>query len=319
MVKQQQLKPTKKLIFPTDKLSKEVFNVTIPKNKDDFVNTLIEDKRLKLTTQYYLEPMKGDLNQFDRAIFCVACSEYLAGNTVFTINRLFKRIGGGVNLTDNMKKIVSDSVNKLACTRFIADVSKLSERLPKSDKTKFTFKNYLLPVKSVEFELNGMLVDTSFEFLDMPPLLEIAELKKQFIPCDVKLLDIPTLKTTEQTVKISSYLLERVLMIIGSHQKHPAHIVGKSKDNKPICKKATALEKKILLDSLYTQCGLADADKGKKRDARNVIKKVMEHFQALDLISDWHFEEKDGNKFYAIIFDWKQHRVITAFSDDKLA
>ena len=131
------------------------------------------------------------------------------------------------------------------------------------------------------------------------PLLDVAKLKGQFVTCDAALLDVPNTKNTELVLKLKGYLLRRVLQIVGSYDNHKKHFRGKSKDGKNIYRKARELEKTILLDTLFAQCGLSDADRGKKRDARSIIEKIMNHFKAEKIISDWHFEKESG-KFRAI-------------------
>ena len=304
MTDKHKFKPTKNLFLPIDKLSREIFDVTIKKNKDTFTNELVEDKKLQIVTVYYFEPLKGDLTQFDKAIFCAACSEFSAGNEIFTLQRLFHRIGGGHHLTTKMKKLIFESVERLANTRFITDLTQIESRLNKPDKEKnFTFRNYLLPCKAIETHINGKLTDAAFQFLDEPPLMKIAQLKRQFITCDAKLLEIPTARTTEQTTAISSYLLERILSIIGSHQPHKKHFIGKGKDGKSLFKQAKQLPKTILIETVFKQCRITNATDKQKHDARQTIEKVMEHFKTCGVISEWH-SEKENAKICRLIFDW---------------
>ena len=300
-----QLKPIKSLLIPIDLLSETLFDVSKTKNQQD---KIIEDKRLDIETPYYFEPLKGNLNQLDKLVFYAACSDFCAGNKVFTLRRLYQLIGGNNtnnSLTDNTKKMLTDSVERLACTRFVANMTQINERFHYSEDEKLLFKNYLLPCKSSILSVNGQISDAAFEIIDTPPLWNVAESKQQIISCDLNLLRIPKFRNTEQNIKIKSYLLERVLTIIGSHKKHKAHIIGKNKDGKPIFKRSSKLRKVILLDSLFTQCELTDATKRQRQEFRIAISKILNFFQAKGVISEWHFEKKDG-KFHSISFDWKE-------------
>ncbi len=296
-----QLQPVNKFLVPIDKLSKDVFRATEKSTERAIVE--IKNKRLEIITQYDLECLKGDLNQFDRLIFCAAISEYSAGNKVFTVRRLWQKIGGGYNLPDEIEKIISDSVNKLACTRIKINMTQINNKCHYSDKRELIFENYLLPCKVMTLKINGKLVDKVFKITDEPPLLEVATLKKQFTFCNASLLNVPRLKNTVPTLKIKSFLLEQVIQIIGSHKPRGKRFCGRDKNGKPIHKNITEpLPKIILLEKVFAQCDLSDASKWQLQDARATISKVMDHFKE-HIITEWHFEKKNG-KFYSIHFDF---------------
>ena len=281
-----------------DKLTQDIFDA----NNDTGVERgIVEDKHLKIYTEYNIEMLKGDLNQLDRLTFFAACSEYLAGNEIFTINRLYHLMGGGHILTGAMRKIIDDSVERLACTRFYVDMTPLNDRYQLTDKTKAVFKNYFLPISCMKVKVGNHTPITAFKIIDTPPLLKVAEMKNQIITVDYKLLDVPNLKNTDLVMKIKGYLLERIAVIKGSHEKHPAHIVGKKKEGGFFFKRATKLRKIILLESLFAQCELSDASRNRKAEYRKVIEKVLEHFKAEKFISEWRFEMKSGS-FYSIHF-----------------
>ena len=150
-----QLQPVNKMLVPIDKISPGLFGLTDLKLKK------VEGKKNQYTfsdsgvnVPIYLEPPSGEkLETSDFAIFCAAISEYSAGNPVFTIRRLWRKIGGSHTLTTEMKKFISDSVEKLQYTKFSADLSKINEKF-KCEGEKF-FKSYLLPIKSIETRVNG--------------------------------------------------------------------------------------------------------------------------------------------------------------------
>lgn len=153
-----QLQPVKKMLVPIDKLSPGIFGVEDldlkkaegKKNQYSFSDSGVD-------VPIYLEPPSGEkLAISDFAVFCAACSEYAAGNSIFTIRRLWKKIGGGgYHLSAEMKKFISDSVEKLQYTKFSADLSKINEKF-KYEGAKF-FKSYLLPIKSIETRVNGKI------------------------------------------------------------------------------------------------------------------------------------------------------------------
>lgn len=293
-----QLNPTNGLTILLDKVFRNVFNPT----KDKKIRHVTEDRRRGIKTIVTFESFKGPLNQFDKLVFCVAISEQNAGNDVFTIRRLFKKMGGSHTLTAEMKKYIADSVEKLACTRVEINLTAVNDKFHYTDKQEVIFKNYLLPCIATEVKINGQVTDGAYKILGDPPLFQVAELKKQFTTQPIELLDVQKLHNSELVMKLKFFLLERISAIIGSHKKHKSHIVGKKKDGGNVYKRTTKLQKIITFEDVFEQCELSDADKWQKQDVRNVIKKVLDHFKAENFISDWHFEKKNG-AFYSIIFD----------------
>lgn len=293
-----QLNPAGKMLIPLDKVCQDVFN---PKYHDS-LRGIVEDKKSKIVTKVRIEFLKGDLNPLDKLIFCAAISEQRAGNEIFTIRRLWQKIGGSHTLTAEMKEKIVESVEKLICTRVEVNMSDINAKRHYTDREEVIFKDFLLPCQSVEVRVNGKVTDGAYKFWDASPLLKVAELKKQFADRPIALLDVPKLHNSELVLKIKFYLLERITAIIGSHKKRKAHITGKKKGGGFEFKRATKLKTSILLDTLFEQCGLSDAPRWQKQDARNTITKIMNHFKAEKIVADWHFERADG-QFHAVEFE----------------
>lgn len=287
-----QMKPTNKFLVPIDRTCPGLFGL------EDLKLKKIEGEKNQFTfsdsgvdVPIYFEPPHGkELNPADFAVFCAVCSEYSAGNRFFTLRRLWQKIGGSHTLTAEMKKFISDSVEKLQFTKFSADVTKINTKFHYEGKN--FLKSYLLPIKALVASVNGKITDAAFQIIDTLPLLEIAETRKQFIASDFKLLDVPALRTTATTLNIKTYLLYRIISIVGSNNPHKKHFRGKGKDGKLSFKTCKKLPSIISLSTLYDKCGLSDATKWQLQDTRAVISKVMEHFKAQGLITDWHFEKK---------------------------
>ena len=293
------LNPAQSLFIPLDKVFKNAFKTTVDKK----IRHIIEDKRHgnKIITNVKFECFKGNLNQFDKFIFCAAMSEFRAGNDVFSIRRLWQKMGGSHTLTAEMKNKIAESIEKLRCTLVEINMTDANDEFHYCDKKEVIFKNYLLPCKSVEVKINGQTVDDAFHILDKSPLMEATELKKQFTEQPIELLDVPKLHNSELVLKLKFFLLERITAIIGSHKKHKPHRVGKTKDGKPIYKRAKRLRKIITFEDIFVQCDLSDATGRQRQQARETIAKILDHFKACKLIAEWHFEKKDG-AFYSIHF-----------------
>ena len=296
-MEEMQFNPTNNLIILLDKVFRNIFNPS----KDKKIRNITEDKKCDIKTIATFETLKGSLNQFDKLVFCAAISEQRAGNKYFSIRRLWRKMGGSHTLTAEMRNLISDSVEKLACTRVEINMTAINDKLHYIDEEEVIFRNYLLPCKSVEVKINGQIIEGAYQILDDSPLFKTAKLKKQFTEQPIELLDIPKLRNSELVMKLKFFMLERITAIIGSHKKHKAHIVGKQKGGGFIFKRATKLQKIITFEDIFEQCELANATKRQKQQARESIEKILEHFKAKNLISEWHFEKENG-KFYSIHF-----------------
>ena len=298
--KKLQLNPANDLIIPLDKIFRNVFNPT----KDKKIRNVTEDKHNNVKSVVTFETFKGSLNQFDKLVFCAVISEQRAGNNFFTIRRLWQKMGGSHTLTDEMQNKISDSIEKLACTRVSINLTAVNETLHYCDKAEIIFKNYLLPCTSIEIKLNGQIVEGAYRILDDSPLFKATDLKKQFTKQPIELLDTPKLHNSVLVMKLKFFLLERTTAIIGSHKKHKAHIVGKKKEGGFIYKRTTRLQKIITFEDIFEQCELLDATKRQKQQARDTIEKILNHFLEQNFISKWNLEKKNGS-FYSIHFDFK--------------
>lgn len=292
-----QLNPTNELTILLDKVFKNVFNPT----KDKKIRHVFEDKQKKIKTVVTFEALKDNLNQLDKFVFCAAISEQRAGNNIFSIRRLWRKMGGSHTLTAEMRKAIADSIERLACTRVEINMTDINNKNHYTDKKEVIFKNYLLPCKAIEVGINGQIVEGAYQILDNSPLFEVAELKGQFAEQSFELLDVLKLHNSELVLKLKFFLLERITAIIGSHKKRNPHIVGKKKGGGFIYKGATKLQKIITFEDIFEQCELTDATKRQKQQARETITKILNHFVSKNLISEWHFEKKNG-AFYSIHF-----------------
>jgi hypothetical protein len=156
--------------------------------------------------------------------------------------------------------------------------------LPQNYKGSVTFQGSLLPNEIITAKVNSNITNGVVHFLDSSILFDIADLKDQIARCDIKLLDVP-IRNTEQTVTLKFYLLERILKIKGSNNENRKNVIK--------------LHNTILLDTLYTNCGLSDDGKNRKSEYRQNISQILSYFKKFDFISEYEFV-KDGDKFFGI-------------------
>ena len=287
--KKLQLFPSKNFVFLTDKLKKNIFDLT-QKNYEN--REIIESKKPLILTAlniYFSTEFKNKpyLTGYDQIIFDACISEQHHGNEFTTPAIIHRAIGGSkTKLTLAEQEKILNSVRKLATTFIDFDMSDVCEHFKYNEGKSFTYSGYLLPAEFLSAYVNGQLSSAVIHFIQNSPLLDVAKMKKQLISCDNLLLEVPSTNINENILAVKGCLLRRILSIKGSH-------------NPKRGKRVSKLCPVILFDSIFEQCELLDADRNRKSEYRNAVEKFLNHFKSCGLISDWHFEKK-GNKFYSI-------------------
>ena len=291
-----QLNPTENFFLPLDKLFRQVFNPAI----NDSKRNVVECEKPRILTTYSLSV--DSFNQFDKLVFCAAVSEKNAGNEVFTIRRLWRTMGGGHVLPAEMREKITESVKRLADSRIKIDMTPINNVHHYTDEREVIFRNSILPCSPAVLKINGQVDENGYLFTGKSPLISVAELKKQITKKPIGLLAVPRLYNLTTALKIKFYLFERITATLGSLKPHKKHFRGK-KGGGFYFKQAQELNPTILLDALFNQCELSDADKWQKQDVRKTITQVMNHFKAAQFIDDWNFEKGSGGIIRAVVFE----------------
>ena len=289
------LKKINEFIVPIDKLSSVIFDTD-----KEGIDGIVENRHLDILTPFSLNLLKDNngndilLDPLDKLIIIVAISEQLAGNDVITFSRLFHDIGGGDKLIHApiIQAVLVDRISKLRRTEISVDLTELLAKFKNYAETlgvnpnhngKIILTGALLPSETISAVINGKIIEGAIHFLASPIIFIIANMKNQIARFNPDLLDVP-IKTTEQTLKLKFYLLERILKIKGSHDP---------KRNKRVRK----LNNSILFETIYRQCGLADATRRQKQEARKNITQILDHFVSQNFIKNYEIVKQDSSFF----------------------
>ena len=272
-------------IIPVDKLSTLLFDADV-----DGLDSIIEDPKNNIESPVKIIYPRDEhgkqiiLTPFEKKIFCILLSAQNSGNNYISYSKLFHLLGGGTDIARATSLItaIDTALWKLRCTDLTVNLtdivsarkkyaSKLNVPYNRKDKTKILWRGVLLPNEVLTASINGKISESVIHFLDKSILFDIADLKDQIARVDLKLLQVP-IRTTEQTINLSGYLLERIIKIKGSIDK--AHV--------------TKLEHSISLNTLYKQCGIPAEKKEQRQTIRRNILKIMDFFKKKDFISDYN-------------------------------
>ena len=288
-------KRAKQLISPTDRVTKVLFDtrknntfydILDPetpvkvgkKNKKDItVLVTIDTTELQKHITFSKDTM---LNPYNRAVHDAVISLFCDDTAYFTTDMLY-RLMNGYSTTheapDGARQDIDDALTKLMYTGIKIDAQNEAKAFGIQE---FTYKGYVLPLTYTRAKINGVECEC-WHILEKPPLLALAERKKQLNTCDVKLLDTG-LNFTPENITLTNYLLEQILTM----------------QNEESNRNST-----ILYDTVYEYLGI-DAPteatlRAKKRDIRNKVKAILDAWIQSDFIKSYG-EFLEGKKIKGV-------------------
>ena len=298
-----QIYPSKRLYIPDDAFSKKLFTLT----EKDYREAIEEQKILEVTekkkhkkygdiiTPYRMKvdgnndfTLSEPLDQFHYALLCGYISEFYVGNPISTPSIVYRAITGKVGDSDAnpSKDQLADiltGTDKLMRTQLGINMTDYCEKLNRDKNKPCKIVSAILPCKRVtETTINGKENKDVIYFDRESPLWEIATKIKnnQALPCDTSLLDVRNMNNTRMNIAIKFCTLRRTLESIA----HPKQMVPT-----------------ITFNYVLETCRLEKASRDKKCDARNIMIKLFEHFQAKNLVKTFQVN-KNGVSPYSISF-----------------
>lgn len=227
------------------------------------------------------------LTAFDKTVHNAICTLYEAGNSLFTLEMVYRAMNGLTNserITEERGTLepIRESIEAGRRKMFRLDATEqINKYYPKIKA--LTYEGYFLPVDKVTAVLhNGEEPIECYKFLKVPPLYEYSRNIKQVISVDMNLLDSKKkLKNSRSVAVIREYLIKRI-----SSMKN-----GKAGIN----------NRNIKYSTLFDETGIDETtlDATQKKRKREQIKKILEHFITVNFITGYE-EYKKGRTFDGI-------------------
>ena len=276
-------------------LSADEFKQLLYKQEREFLEAKTK-KHGRIESRYWLKPIDTErvkiskpLDEVDRAILDACITAQQEGYELITPRGIWRAITGKTNnnfrLTSAMEQEILERVDNLACLRITVDISDACEKGIYPPGTELRIRGSLLPCTIIEKSVNGQDVDAAICFDKQSPLVTVAKSRNgkqgaaQILTYPSKLISTPKRQDTTTTIAIKNYLVRRVEAAIGNPK----------------------LARCVRLATLFEHCGLADADRSKKQDARQAAEAVMKSLVDNGVIKSFAFEEENG-AVYKITF-----------------
>ena len=288
------IRPSRTRVEINDKLAKVIFKLS-DEGTDDLLNGdtfCIVEKRSKkfgeITTAYKILNAAGyqilrPFTMFDRFVLAVCISEWLAGNHYITVAIIYRALTGKIGKKDSkpsvtQRKAIIESLEILMSRIVDYGAEDICQIMGYNNGNPFVAKAPLLPAAYIDFSsLNGES-DTLIFFTDEPPLLKMAQIKKQLISYDATILDT-TGQNTPMNIETKNYTMLRIQEIALHKQLTPT----------------------ITFADVFKKLRIENASNKTKMDVRNTMIAFFEHLKNGGVVKSFEVI-KHGNTFYGIKF-----------------
>lgn len=288
------IRPSRIRVEINDKLAKVIFKLS-----DEGTGELLSgdtfcivEKRSKkfgeITTAYKILNAAGyqvlrPFTMFDRFVLAVCISEWLAGNRYTTVAIIYRALTGKIGKKDSkpsvtQRKAIIESLEILMSRIVDYGAEDICQIMGYNNGNPFVAKSPLLPAAYIDFSsLNGES-DTLIFFTDEPPLLKMAQIKKQLISYDATLLDT-TGQNTPMNIETKNYTMLRIQEIALHKQLTPT----------------------ITFADVFKKLRIENSSNKTKMDVRNTMIAFFEHLKNEGVVKSFEVI-KHGNTFYGIKF-----------------
>ena len=288
------IRPSKTRVEINDKLAKVIFKLS-DEGTGELLNGetfCIVEKRSKkfgeITTAYKILNAAGyqvlrPFTMFDRFVLAVCISEWLAGNRYTTVAIIYRALTGKIGKGDSkpsvtQRKAIIESLEILMSRIVDYGAEDICQIMGYNNGNPFVGKAPLLPAAYIDFSsLNGES-DTLIFFTDEPPLLKMAQIKKQLVSYDATILDMSG-QNTPMNIASKNYTMLRIQEIILHKQLTPT----------------------ITFADVFRKLRIENADNKIKQRIREYMLAFFEHLKTEGVVKSFEVV-KHGNTFYGIKF-----------------
>ena len=288
------IRPSRIRIELNDKLAKVIFKLSDEDSNDLLKGEryeIIEKRKLKghgeILTAFKILNAAGyqvlrPFTMFDRFVLAVCISEWLAGNRYTTVAIIYRALTGKIG-TDaqpsvTQRKVIMESLEILMSRIVDYGAEEVCLVMGYNNGNPIHVKAPLLPAAYVDFSSVNGENDTLIFFTDAPPLLKMAEAKKQLISYDATLLDMPG-QNTPMSIAAKNYTMLRIQEIILHRQLTPT----------------------ITFKDVFEKLRIENAHAEIKRRVREFMVLFFEHLKSKGVVKSYEVV-KHGNTFYGIKF-----------------
>lgn len=262
--------------YPTDKVNCHLWgNLRIGKQtilKAESDRDRARGKRADIIAMLNFEELDGvkisrPLTIYDKRVFIAVANLVNEGQYIITPTQIYRAMGyTTTKLNQPDKEKILESLSVLVRARVFID-NTTEAKLYGYDQIKGDFP--LLAASIVTAFVDGQLTEGALEIAEFPKLFQFSIDRGQITTVPIKLLESPISKT-KANMTLEDYLIRRISQMNNPNKKVP---------------------NKILLSTLYEQCGIKDRMQ-KSRLVNDKLPKLLEHYVKTGYIKSYTLDDK---------------------------
>lgn len=261
--------------YPTDKVNCHLWgNLRIGKQtilKAESDRDRARGKRADIIAMLNFEELDGvkisrPLTIYDKRVFIAVANLVNEGQYIITPTQIYRAMGNTAKPSQTDKEKIIESLSVLVRARVFID-NTTEAKLYGYDRIKGDFA--LLKADIVTAFVDGQLTEGALEIAEFPKLFQFSIDRGQITTVPIKLLESPISKT-KANMTLEDYLIRRISQMNNPNKKVP---------------------NKILLSTLYEQCGIKDRMQ-KSRLVNDKLPKLLDHYVKTGYIKSYTLDDK---------------------------
>lgn len=261
--------------YPTDKVNCHLWgNLRIGKQtilKAESDRDRARGKRADIIAMLNFEELDGikisrPLTIYDKRVFIAVANLVNEGQYIITPTQIYRAMGNTAKPSQTDKEKIIESLSVLVRARVFID-NTTEAKLYGYDRIKGDFA--LLKADIVTAFVDGQLTEGALEIAEFPKLFQFSIDRGQITTVPIKLLESPISKT-KANLTLEDYLIRRISQMNNPNKKVP---------------------NKILLSTLYEQCGIKDRMQ-KSRLVNDKLPKLLDHYVKTGYIKSYTLDDK---------------------------
>lgn len=276
------VKRADKLDMPLDKINAKVWNLLQQTGNTSgqltaSFNLAKKGSPIELNAIYAIDfsdlhdvTITKQLTPFDKWVYYAVNALFSTGLTTFSMTQIYYAMGNASKPSRKQIEKIHTSIQKMTTARIYLDNKQEADAY--KTRQHFSYNGSLLPIESVEVNINGQIAEAAIHIFREPPLITFARQRRQITTLPVKLLQSPINKT-DASLALQSYLLERI---------------SKAKNG-------TSTSHRIRYSTIYENVKIS----GKKQEARakDKIRILLDYYSKNGFIKRYT-QEEDGVTIY---------------------
>ena len=215
---------------------------------------------------------------------------WYAGNRVMTYDMIYRAMTGKMTGKVHVSDDIYDQIER-ALRKFGGRVQMRFHNVDRDkNEIEFNADEPIIFFRRKGISINGKYVARAIEIVEEPVFLRWAKANRNELDTrDIKLLDVPKLNNGKESAAIRRILYRRIVKM-----RREFEVAKKGKAELPLNRR------RIRYDYLYSELGLEDPDKNKRRLIKDKIDRILDYWTSENLIAGYEHVRDSSRVYFGI-------------------